>query len=229
MAVYARQAKNRDLEADAVEIWLRAERRAGELLTEMEKNQARSQERAPVASRRPVLTKPKLSDFGVSKTQSAAGKRSRPSRKTMFASVVAATRRRPPPGWMRPPRGSRSSRARELRRPHRKAARSLTSNRWRRSGRSSGVICPDFPWRLRPYSEQGQAVLSAERLLRDGPPERQLDDGSHHQHWRPPTARCCLGGLDPTARRNSNSSSMWLRVQDNGLPWLKTTRQRRRL
>ena len=71
MQVYAKQAKDRALIEDATEIRLRAERRAGELLAEMGKNQGAV---AGKTGRRgkPVLdTKPKLADFGVSKTQSS--------------------------------------------------------------------------------------------------------------------------------------------------------------
>jgi hypothetical protein len=69
-------AKDTELIGYATEIRLRAERRAGELLKEMEKNKgARSQSHPKTGSskQRPPVTDdtPKLSDLGVSKTQSS--------------------------------------------------------------------------------------------------------------------------------------------------------------
>jgi hypothetical protein len=70
MQVYAKQAKDRQLIEHATEIRLRAERKAGELLAEMEKN------KGAIAGKtgnkgKPVLDPtPKLADLGVSKIQS---------------------------------------------------------------------------------------------------------------------------------------------------------------
>jgi hypothetical protein len=74
MATYARQAKDRDLITWATEIKLRAERRAGELLREMEKNQGGKPETVnpkPVASPDRLDKAPTLRSLGVTKQQSS--------------------------------------------------------------------------------------------------------------------------------------------------------------
>jgi phage N-6-adenine-methyltransferase len=78
MQTYARQAKDSELIDFATDIRLRAEIRAGELLTEMAKRKER--QRAGEASAgngntRLPLTKPKLSDLGVTKVQSSRWQR----------------------------------------------------------------------------------------------------------------------------------------------------------
>ncbi len=71
MQAYAKQAKDTTLITQATEIRMRAERRAGELLLDMEKN------RGAVAGKtgrkgKPVLdNKPTLADLGINKTQSS--------------------------------------------------------------------------------------------------------------------------------------------------------------
>jgi hypothetical protein len=69
--VYSTQAKNKEAEAMAIQIRLRAERRAGELLLEMEKakGQLRQGSNSPRSS--PSTTGKTLADLGVSKDQSS--------------------------------------------------------------------------------------------------------------------------------------------------------------
>jgi hypothetical protein len=76
MRMYAMQAKDRILIDQATEIRLRAERRAGELLKDMEKNKGvrgAGQPRKVGGStmRPPKDTTPKLSDLGINKSQSS--------------------------------------------------------------------------------------------------------------------------------------------------------------
>ena len=76
LQAYAKQAKDTDLIQKATALRLRAERRAGELLREMEKNKGArgnpgGQGAKIVRSRDATAQAPKLSDVGVSKTQSS--------------------------------------------------------------------------------------------------------------------------------------------------------------
>jgi hypothetical protein len=75
MAVYAKQAKDRDLIDHATEILLRAVIRAGELLAEMaergERHNGKGQSREVLQSHGATVSVPKLADLGVSKTQSS--------------------------------------------------------------------------------------------------------------------------------------------------------------
>lgn len=80
--VYAKQAGDFELQNQAAEIRLRAERRAGQLLIEMEKNPGRRGEGRPrkdgtkfTRSSRSTAYPPKLEDIGVSKDQSSKWQR----------------------------------------------------------------------------------------------------------------------------------------------------------
>jgi hypothetical protein len=83
LRTYAMQARDRALIDQATEIRLRAERRAGELLAQMEKNKGAAGsggpgrgKKNPVASRDRVLgAPPKLADLGVNKSQSSRWQR----------------------------------------------------------------------------------------------------------------------------------------------------------
>ena len=71
MRAYAKQAQDRELIGYATEIKMRAERRAGQLLMEMEKNKGGLPGRTGLKSRSVLDTAPKLRDIGVSKNQSS--------------------------------------------------------------------------------------------------------------------------------------------------------------
>ena len=100
LAVYAKQAKDRSLIEDATAIRLRAERRAGEMLAEMEKNKgARGAgpgrgKKAVVARDRLLDTAPKLSDIGVTKTQSSNWQRLAALAPDVFEERVARGQRK---------------------------------------------------------------------------------------------------------------------------------------
>ena len=71
MQAYAKQAKDTELITKATEIRMRAERRAGELLTEMEERGERRTQGHGDGKGRSVQPLPKLADFGINKTQSS--------------------------------------------------------------------------------------------------------------------------------------------------------------
>ena len=77
MQAYARQAQDTALITHATEIRMRAERRAGELLTEMAQRGERATSKDTLSRGRTVLPReaPKLSDLGVTKTQSSRWQR----------------------------------------------------------------------------------------------------------------------------------------------------------
>lgn len=75
MQVYAQQANDPTLIDHATDIRMRAEIRAGELLAEMKRNGARQTDGKPKRSQAATVTLPKLSDLGVSKTQSSRWQR----------------------------------------------------------------------------------------------------------------------------------------------------------
>ena len=74
---YAQQARDLDMQNMACEIRLRAERRAGQLLLDMEKNPGTRGEGRPRKdgtkrrSSRPTANPPRLEEIGISKDQSA--------------------------------------------------------------------------------------------------------------------------------------------------------------
>src|SRR5262249_60161761 len=94
MQVYAKQAKDRTLIEAATEIRIRAERRAGELLAEMEKNQGAVPGKTGRKGRPGLATKPKLSDLGVTKTQSSRWQRLAGMQPEAFEERINAAKRK---------------------------------------------------------------------------------------------------------------------------------------
>jgi N6-adenosine-specific RNA methylase IME4 len=71
MQAYAKQAKDTTLITQATEIRMRAERRAGELLREAEKNQGAVPGKTGRKGKPVLDSRPKLADLGINKTQSS--------------------------------------------------------------------------------------------------------------------------------------------------------------
>jgi N6-adenosine-specific RNA methylase IME4 len=96
MAVYAKQAKDRQLLQDATEIQLRAERRAGELLAEMavrgERDRGKGGDRK--SGSRSTAKTVKLKDIGVSKNESASWQRLAKLDDEHFESRIVVAKRR---------------------------------------------------------------------------------------------------------------------------------------
>lgn len=91
---YAKQAKDRRLIERATVLRLRAERRAGELLREMEKNQGAIPGKTG-SKGRPVLDPtPKLSDLKITKSQSSQWQRVAALDNETFESHLAAARKK---------------------------------------------------------------------------------------------------------------------------------------
>jgi hypothetical protein len=68
MRAYARQAKNKQLEIDAAEIRLRAERRIGELMKQQKETVGLAQgKRTDLGPKRTQVDKPTLADAGIDK------------------------------------------------------------------------------------------------------------------------------------------------------------------
>ena len=224
MAAYARQAKNRDLEADAVEIRLRAERRAGELLTEMEKNQGAVAGKTGCKGRPVLDSKPKLADFGVSKTQSSRWQALASIPQDKFASVVADACGKVDRALRNAVREVEIEQERESYRARTETGCTVADlETLAASGQKFGVICPDFPWLFKAYSSKGKQS-SAERNYETWPPERILTMAPTIKHLAAPDCVLLLWAV-------------WTRLPDaielieacgfeyktNGFLWLKTT------
>ena len=174
MQVYAKQAKDRTLVEDATALRMRAERRAGELLAEMGKNQG------AVAGKtgrkgKPVLdTKPKLADFGVSKTQSSRWQALASLPQDKFESVVADACDKVNRAVRNAVREVELLQERESYRARTEQGGTVADlETLAEAGKKFGVICPDFPWPFEVYSGKGKQ-RSAERHYDTWPLERIL-------------------------------------------------------
>jgi len=178
MKVYAEQAKDRQLIEDAIEVQMRAERRAGELLRETGKNRGGAEKGV---GRRGVnnavapndrISPAKLSDLGITKTQSSRWQRLASIDVNVFEGVIADARDKVA-------RAQRNA-VREIEIDAERAAYRSRTNEGGTvadledliaSGFHAGVICPDFPWEFESWSRKGKQ-RSAERYYETWPLER---------------------------------------------------------
>lgn len=94
MQVYARQAKDNELIDLATDIRLRAEKRAGELLGEMEETKTRARRGQGQGKGRAATPLPKLADLGVTKTQSSRWQRLAAMPEKEFEAKVERTKKK---------------------------------------------------------------------------------------------------------------------------------------
>jgi protein gp37 len=95
LQVYAKQAQDPTMITQATDIRMRAERKAGEILAEMKANKQRhagkGQPREVLRSQRATVSEPKLSDLGVTKTQSSRWQKLAVLPEDQFEAKVAST------------------------------------------------------------------------------------------------------------------------------------------
>ena len=150
---YARQAKDRELIDSATEIRERAERRAGQLLRQMEKNKgARGTGSNQHQVRSPDATAPTLAHIGVTKSQSSRWQRKADMSEDAFEQHVgaakdSAVRSLDRAATQEEKRERRQTRERELAVATEQASAALGTKLY-------SVIYADPPWRFEPYSNQ---------------------------------------------------------------------------
>ena len=175
MQTYARQAKDTEMIRKATDLRLRAERRAGEMLTAMA---ARKERDTGKGNRNPVLKSqaatPKLADLGVSKTQSSRWQMLAAIPQQQFETVVADACDKVSRAVRNAVREVEILQERESYRARTEEGGTVADlEALAASGYRAGVICPDFPWKFKAYSNKGKQ-RSAERYYRTWLPERIL-------------------------------------------------------
>ena len=165
MQVYARQAKDTQLIDCAIDIRLRAERRAGELLIEMKEHGERETRGGDRRTKSRTATLiPKLADIGVTKTQSARWQKLATVPKEQFEAKVAKHRKIAVAACENNREVIRAAKAElhEEKRKHREVReRELSAKLLALPERKYGVILADPPWKFEVWSDKGLTNTSA--------------------------------------------------------------------
>lgn len=148
MQEYARQAKDSELIELATDIRLRAERKAGQLLTEM----AQRGERASASSGRPEKAShpARLSDLGVSETQSSRWQKLGGMDDAAFEARAAIAKRQA----VSSVDASAKERAGEKKTARAKREAELGAAQYALPDKKYGVIIADPEWRFEPWSRE---------------------------------------------------------------------------
>jgi N6-adenosine-specific RNA methylase IME4 len=149
MQAYAKQAKDRELIGYATEIRMRAERRAGELLAQTKARGERDPGgRGPKVGSQAATQLPKLSDLGVSKTQSSRWQALAGKSEKDFEAVVETAKSK-----------SVASTEKVSTTADKKAARTVRENELGKKQKSLpdqkfGVVLADPEWKFEVYSDE---------------------------------------------------------------------------
>jgi N6-adenosine-specific RNA methylase IME4 len=178
MRAYARQAKNRDLEADAVELRMRATRRLDELRQAQATTVGLNQGAVPGktgSKANPVLdSRPTLASQGIDKHLAHQGRILGRLSEEKFEEVVADARDKVSRAVRNAVREVEILQERESYRSRTEQGGTVANlEALAASGKKFGVICPDFPWPFEVYSGKGKQ-RSAERHYDTWPLERIL-------------------------------------------------------
>lgn len=152
---YAEQAKDYEMLNNATEIRERAERRAGEILIEMQERSERQKPGDADGSGVRPSAKPRLKDLGITKTQSSRWQAKARMRPETFERHVTSTKRR----TEKAARGTTTAEKRDLRA---KRERELAAKQAAMPVQQFGVIYADPPWRFEPRSRETGMDRAAE-------------------------------------------------------------------
>jgi N6-adenosine-specific RNA methylase IME4 len=176
MAIYARQAKNRELEADAVEIRMRATRRLDEMRRAQKETVGLNQGAIPGKTgvrATPVLdTRPTLASQGIDKNLAKQARALGALSPERFEQVIAAARSATTRVFRNVVNATIIEQERESYRARTEHGASVADlEALVSAGKRFGVIYPDPPWSFDVYSSKGKQ-RSAERHYDTWPLER---------------------------------------------------------
>lgn len=165
--VYARQAQDTQMVANATDIRERAERRAGEVLIEMREQGERAGQGEGEGKGRTAQPLPKLADIGITKTQSSRWQEKARMPEDKFEQHVSQAKHRAV-------NAGRTHAAKQQRRAEREAElANATAVAAATLGRKIyGVIYADPPWRFEPRSRE----TGMDRAADNHYPTMRLDD-----------------------------------------------------
>lgn len=157
MRAYARQAKNKELEVDAAEIRMRAERRLGEMITDQKNTVGLNQGGRPKtrAEREQVPEPPTLADAGIDRKLSSRAQKMAAVPDDEYETMLADWRGRVQAENERVTVNLLRAGEKKLDRDAKEAAlaeKIAAANEALNSEKRFGVIYADPPWRFEPYS-----------------------------------------------------------------------------